>query len=136
MIKYRQYNNLDSSYVLNKIKIFLEEDIPDGDQTSLGIITSSDYIAAEIQVVEKLIFSGKQVIRHCFDNADVIINVSDGDELMPGDVIGKICGSVRKKFYFGNGDYVMISIRDFETNTLFFEPANQSQKKTNKQIDK
>lgn len=30
--------------------------------------------------------------------------------------IGKICGSVRKKFYFGNGDYVMISIRDFETN--------------------
>ena len=30
--------------------------------------------------------------------------------------IGKICGNVRKKFYFGNGDYVMISIRDFETN--------------------
>ena len=95
MIEYRQYNNLDSSYVLNKIKIFLEEDIPDGDQTSLGIITSSDYITAEIQVVEKLIFSGKQVIRHCFDNADVIINVSDGDELMPGDVIGKICGSAK-----------------------------------------
>ena len=30
--------------------------------------------------------------------------------------IGKICGSIRKKFYFLKGDYVMISIRDFETN--------------------
>ena len=39
------------------------------------------------------------------------VRIEDNNEY-----IGKICGSVRKKFYFGNGDYVMISIRDFETN--------------------
>ena len=68
MINYKQYTKLEPSYVLKKVQTFLEEDIPDGDQTSIGIIESHESIVAEIQVVEKLMinvfkkFSNKKVM--------------------------------------------------------------------------
>ena len=93
MINYKQYTKLEPSYVLKKVHTFLEEDIPDVDQTSIGIMESNEVIIAEIQVVEKLVFSGKHVIPYCFDKSKVVVEVNDGDELMPGDIIGTIEGS-------------------------------------------
>ena len=93
MINYKQYTKLEPSYVLKKVQTFLEEDIPDVDQTSIGIMESNEVIIAEIQVVEKLVFSGKHVIPYCFDKSKVVVEVNDGDELMPGDIIGTIEGS-------------------------------------------
>ena len=93
MINYKQYTKLEPSYVLKKVRTFLEEDIPDVDQTSIGIMESNEVIIAEIQVVEKLVFSGKHVIPYCFDKSKVVVEVNDGDELMPGDIIGTIEGS-------------------------------------------
>ena len=93
MIAYTQYTQLDAEYVLERIKFFLEEDIPDGDKTTLGKVPPNKKVTAEIQVVESLVFSGNEVIPHCFDDDSVVhIPVKDGDELMPGDIIGHVIG--------------------------------------------
>jgi nicotinate-nucleotide pyrophosphorylase (carboxylating) len=94
LIRYTQYKKLNSDYVHESIKIFLKEDIPNGDKTTLGTINSKKKITAEIQAVECLVFSGAEVIPHCFDNeTGVNLKVKDGSELMSGDVIGYINGN-------------------------------------------
>ena len=93
MIAYTQYTKLDAEYVLERIRFFLEEDIPDGDKTTLGTVPPNKKVTAEIQVVESLVFSGNEVIPHCFDDDSAVhIPVKDGDELMPGDIIGHVIG--------------------------------------------
>jgi nicotinate-nucleotide pyrophosphorylase (carboxylating) len=93
LIEYKQFKKLDAEYVLGRIKFFLEEDIPDGDKTTLGTVPHNNKVTAEIQSVESLVFSGSEVIPHCFDAAAGInLHVKDGDELMPGAVIGQITG--------------------------------------------
>lgn len=93
MIAYTQYTKLDAEYVLERIRFFLEEDIPDGDKTTLGTVSPNKKVTAEIQAVESLVFSGNEVIPHCFDDDSAIhILVKDGDELMPGDIIGHVIG--------------------------------------------
>ena len=93
MIEYKQFKKLDAEYVLGRIKFFLEEDIPDGDKTTLGTVPHNNKVTAEIQSVESLVFSGSEVIPHCFDAAAGInLHVKDGDELIPGAVIGQITG--------------------------------------------
>ena len=93
MIAYTQYTKLDAEYVLERIRFFLEEDIPDGDKTTLGTVPPNKKVTAEIQAVESLVFSGNEVIPHCFDDDSAVhILVKDGDELMPGDIIGHVIG--------------------------------------------
>ena len=93
MIAYTQYTKLDAEYVLERIRFFLEEDIPDGDKTTLGTVSPNKKVTAEIQAVESLVFSGNEVIPHCFDDDSVVhILVKDGNELMPGDIIGRVIG--------------------------------------------
>ena len=93
MIAYTQYTKLDAEYVLERIRFFLEEDIPDGDKTTLGTVSPNKKVIAEIQAVESLVFSGNEVIPHCFDDDSAVhILVKDGDELMPGDIIGRVIG--------------------------------------------
>ena len=93
MIAYTQYTKLDAEYVLERIRFFLEEDIPDGDKTTLGTVSPNKKVTAEIQAVESLVFSGNEVIPHCFDDDSAVhIPVKDGDELMPGDIIGHVIG--------------------------------------------
>jgi nicotinate-nucleotide pyrophosphorylase (carboxylating) len=93
LIAYTQYTKLDAEYVLERIRFFLEEDIPDGDKTTLGTVSPNKKVTAEIQAVESLVFSGNEVIPHCFDDDSAVhILVKDGDELMPGDIIGHVIG--------------------------------------------
>ena len=93
MIAYTQYTKLEAEYVLERIRFFLEEDIPDGDKTTLGTVSPNKKVTAEIQAVESLVFSGNEVIPHCFDDDSAVhILVKDGDELMPGDIIGYVIG--------------------------------------------
>ena len=94
MIEYKQFKKLDADYVLGQVKIFLDEDIPDGDKTTLGTVLSSQTVRAEIQAVEHLVFSGSEVIPHCFDDdTGVNLHAHDGDELVEGDIIGEITGN-------------------------------------------
>jgi nicotinate-nucleotide pyrophosphorylase (carboxylating) len=93
LIAYTQYTKLDAEYVLERIRFFLEEDIPDGDKTTLATVSPNKKVTAEIQAVESLVFSGNEVIPHCFDDDSAVhIPVKDGDELMPGDIIGHVIG--------------------------------------------
>ena len=78
----------------NKIKVFLEEDIPNEDITSMGTVDKNTQIIAEIHAVEEMIFSGTQIIKSIFkfiSNVDIL--VSDGDSLKPGDSICRIQGN-------------------------------------------
>lgn len=93
MIEYKQFKKLDSEYVLSRIIFFLQEDIPDGDKTTLGTVAHDEKVTAEIQAVESLVFSGSEVIPHCFaDNSEINLTAKDGDELNAGDIIGQITG--------------------------------------------
>jgi nicotinate-nucleotide pyrophosphorylase (carboxylating) len=94
LIEYKQFKKLDADYVLGQVKIFLDEDIPAGDKTTLGTVLSNQMVRAEIQAVEHLVFSGSEVIPHCFDDeTGVNLHAQDGDELVEGDIIGEITGN-------------------------------------------
>jgi len=94
LIEYKQFKKLDADYVLGQVKLFLDEDIPAGDKTTLGTVLPSQTVRAEIQAVEHLVFSGSEVIPHCFDDdTGVNLRAKDGDELVEGDIIGEITGN-------------------------------------------
>jgi len=100
LIEYKQFKKLDENYVLDRVKFFLEEDIPDGDKTTLGTVCSNERVVAEIQAVESLVFSGSEVIPHCFDEESSInLYTKDGDELIAGDIIGEITGNAASILY-------------------------------------
>ena len=93
MIEYHQYIHLPDEYILKKLSGFWEEDMPDGDVTSISTISKEAHIHAKIQVVEKLVFSGQIIIPHCFGKScNVEIEPEDGDSLSEGHIIGKISG--------------------------------------------
>lgn len=94
MISYKQHTQLSEKFLIKKLDEFLIEDIPDGDKTSIGTVPKSAEIIAEIQAVDKLIFSGGPVITAMFKNrANIDIFAVEGSEINPGEVIGKITGN-------------------------------------------
>ena len=94
MIFYKQYKDLSEDYIIKKVNQFLLEDIPSGDKTSIAIVPKNKNIIAEIQAVEDLVFSGEKVIKTIFKNlAETKIFFSDGDEILSGQIIGKIIGN-------------------------------------------
>jgi nicotinate-nucleotide pyrophosphorylase (carboxylating) len=97
LISYAQQTELSENYLLNKIKEFLVEDIPDGDKTSIGTVPQNAEIIAEIQAVEDLVFSGGPVINATFKGiASVKLFISEGDKVKSGEVIGTITGNAIK----------------------------------------
>ena len=94
MIEYRQHTTLDKNYIRAKLKEFMHEDCPGGDKTSLGSISQSGEICAEIQAVEELVFAGCLVVEVCFeDAAKVDMHIPDGEIARAGQVIGSISGN-------------------------------------------
>ena len=94
MISYKQHTNLSEEFIIQKLNEFLDEDIPEGDKTSIGTVPNDKEIIAEIQAVENMIFSGESVINGMFKNfAQVEIFIKDGLELNAGDIVGKIQGN-------------------------------------------
>ena len=79
-----------------KLSEFWDEDMPAGDQTTECAISENVHIKAEIQVMEELVFAGKEIIPHCFGkDCQVTINQEDGNLLSSGDVLGMVTGSAR-----------------------------------------
>ena len=95
MKNYKQYINLDKNTVIEKINSFLEEDLPNGDITTDATIADNTIANANIIGMEEMIFSGKQIIPHCFDHTDVVININDGDKVLPNTIIGTIKGGAK-----------------------------------------
>jgi len=97
LIEYPQHKKLSDEYIIGKIADFLVEDIPNGDITTESTTPDNSEITAEIHAVEKLVFSGSEIIPHCFgQNCQVIINYKNGAMLSKGDVIGVVTGSARE----------------------------------------
>lgn len=97
MIEYPQHKKLSDEYIIGKIADFLAEDIPDGDITTESTTSENSDIRAEIQVVEKLVFAGSEIIPHCFgEKCQVTINHKNGTLLSNGDVIGVVTGPARE----------------------------------------
>ena len=94
MINYTQYKTLDENLVIEKINSFLEEDIPSGDITTDAIIDKNTIIEADIVAMEDMVFSGAQIIPHCF-NADIKIHVDDGNKINANTIIATIKGSAK-----------------------------------------
>lgn len=93
LIEYPQYRHLPTKYIIEKLSEFCEEDIPDGDITTISTIPKKTHVRAQIQTVEKLVFAGKVIIPLCFGkNCQVKIEPEDGETLCKGDVIGEING--------------------------------------------
>ena len=96
MIEYPQQKHLPDEYIVKKLSEFWEEDMPDGDVTTLSTIPDEACIQAEIHAMEELVFAGNTIIPHCFGKGcQVEINSDDGDFLSRGDVIGIIEGTAR-----------------------------------------
>ena len=89
MKNYKQYNQLDKSAIIKKINSFLEEDLACQDITTQSTVGNNQVDEADIITMESLIFSGTEIIPHCF-NGKTKINVNDGDFLPPNTIIGTI----------------------------------------------
>lgn len=94
MISYKQHTDLSEEFIIRKLNEFLEEDIPEGDKTSIGTVPKDAEIIAEIQAVENMVFSGGPIVSAMFKKiAQVEISIEDGAEVNARDVIAKIQGN-------------------------------------------
>ena len=94
MKNYKQYISLDQDAIIKKINSFLEEDLPNGDITTDATIANNTTAVARIVAMENMIFSGAEILPYCFD-ANIKININDGDIVLPNQVIGVIQGNAR-----------------------------------------
>ena len=96
-MEYPQHKHLSDEYIIGKIADFLTEDIPNGDITTESTTSDDSKITAEIHAVEKLVFTGAEIIPHCFGKkCQVTINHKNGAMLSNGNVIGVVTGSARE----------------------------------------
>lgn len=96
MILYTQYKSLPESYVREKIKEFLREDIPNTDITSDLSINPEENTIADIQAEESLVFIGEHVLPYFFDkNFEFELFYSDGEFVNRGEIIGTIKGKTK-----------------------------------------
>ena len=72
------------------IKNSLDEDVGEGDHSSLACIPADAKGIAELIIKEKGIFAGMEIARRIFHKVDELIvfdtNISDGDSVNPGDI--------------------------------------------------
>ena len=90
---YKQINKIPESYIKQKIKEFLIEDIPKKDITSEFLIKNKKEATAEIQAGEKLIFVGRNIIKYYFTKGCIVnIEKKDGESVLKNEKIGTIKG--------------------------------------------
>ncbi len=81
------------------IDLWFEEDIREGDHTTLSTIPASARGIANLLVKEPGIIAGvkvaEQVLKHFDPNLSVNIIIDDGDDILPGDIVFSVEGSVR-----------------------------------------
>ena len=95
-IQFDQILSLDGEWVRNQVLRFFSEDAPYGDLTTESFIPPENIGEAEIIACEKAVFSGAEVLRHCFaDLTKVELLVNDGNVVEKGTKLAVIEGSVR-----------------------------------------
>ena len=62
MIEYPQNKHIPDEYIIAKLSEFWNEDMPKGDLATECTVSKKTPIKAEIQVLEELVFVGKEII--------------------------------------------------------------------------
>lgn len=93
------YNLIPQDYLLRHINLALEEDIKDGDHSSLACISKETINKAKLIAKQKGIICGIEIARKVFELVDKDISftalMNDGDKINQGDIIFRVEGSAR-----------------------------------------
>lgn len=94
MILYEQHYKLKPDYVIEKIRQFLAEDMPDGDVTSEGTIDPKEIAVAELEAQQDITLAGIGLLKFFFnDDFKIDIRKTDAMPAKSGDLLAKISGS-------------------------------------------
>ena len=89
---------MDKNSIRELVKVYLAEDVGDGDHTSLSTIPAGTKGKAKLLVKENGILAGVELAQHIFDIIDSSLQVDvlmhDGDSMLVGDVVLNVSGSV------------------------------------------
>ncbi|MCX6145874.1 MAG: carboxylating nicotinate-nucleotide diphosphorylase [Candidatus Kapabacteria bacterium] len=93
MIEYSQISALPESYLKEKIKEYLLEDMPNGDITTNPLISGSKNIVAYIQAQEDIIVAGLEIIKFFFNSSfEIELKKKDGDTAKKDELLATIKG--------------------------------------------
>ncbi len=93
MIEYSQILALPESYLKEKIKEYLLEDMPNGDITTSPLISGSKNIIAYIQAQEDIIVAGLEIIKFFFNSSfEIELKKKDGDTAKKDELLATIKG--------------------------------------------
>ena len=88
----------DETYIRNHIKLYIAEDVGEGDHTSLSTIKRDQVGKAEIIIKEEGVLAGVEIAKLIFDEIDSNLKgeyfINDGEFVQPGDVVLSVEGSV------------------------------------------
>ncbi len=94
MLNYSQITEIPDDYIINKINLILEEDIPQNDWTSVATISPDNKCIAIIESLEDIIFVGQRIIQKFFDDSfQIKFFFDDGDFVQNGSIIAQIEGN-------------------------------------------
>ncbi|MCK9163841.1 MAG: carboxylating nicotinate-nucleotide diphosphorylase [Bacteroidales bacterium] len=90
------YSTIPEQYLLNHIKLALEEDIRDGDHSSLACISKSTTDKAKLIAKQEGIICGIEIAKRVYSlvDKDIIFTplMNDGDRIRKGDIVFKVEG--------------------------------------------
>jgi nicotinate-nucleotide pyrophosphorylase (carboxylating) len=93
VIEYSQILALPESYLKEKIKEYLLEDMPNGDITTSPLISGSKNIIAYIQAQEDIIVAGLEIIKFFFNSSfEIELKKKDGDTAKKDELLATIKG--------------------------------------------
>ncbi len=99
---------LDRSWINEQISRFLDEDRAREDITTGAMAQLNRKVIARMEAVQDLVFAGAQLIPPFFEGlCDVDLQVSDGNRVASGNLIGMITGPVR---HILNRERVMLNL--------------------------
>jgi nicotinate-nucleotide pyrophosphorylase (carboxylating) len=91
-------NSIDIEYLETFIKKAVQEDLGDGDHTSLSTIPKTQQGSAQLIIKEDGVLAGVAVSRAIFNHIDpelnVKVNIEDGERVKIGDVVLEVSGNV------------------------------------------
>ncbi len=98
-LPYEQITHLDPSYILARLKLFIEEDIPSTDITSEFFYEENQISTANLENEEEIVFAGKQILNqlHKLTSSGIKIDFffNDGEKIPPSTKIAQITAPTR-----------------------------------------
>ncbi len=98
-MRFVNFKDLDKDIIIKLIKSALEEDLGDGDHTSLSTIPATAKGKAKLLIKDTGVIAGVELALTIFQEVDphlqVEVVIKDGQEVKPGDIALFVSGNVR-----------------------------------------